>query len=96
MKPDITIKVRFKTTAEGGREGQVQGDHFGCPMFISGEAYDCRLITKGRTLELGETYELPVKFLNANLAVPRLSVGQVVTLWDGKEIATGKVVRFGA
>jgi hypothetical protein len=96
MKPDITITVRFKTTAEGGRAGPVRGERFGCPMFISGEAFDCRLVTKGRILELGETYELPVTFLNANLALQRLALGQDITLWEGKEIATGKVVRFGA
>lgn len=95
MSADVTIEVRFKTTAEGGRNGPVVGRQFGCPMFISGEAFDCRLMTGGRKLELGETYEVPVKFLNANLALPKLTPGTEITLWEGKEIATGRVLRFG-
>jgi len=63
---DITIEVRFKTSAEGGRSGPMIGGHFGCPMFIGSEAFDCRLRTGGRTLELGEMYEVLVKFLNAD------------------------------
>ncbi len=96
MNPDITIEVRFKTTAEGGRAGPVFGKQFGCPMFIAGEAFDCRLLIEGRALELGETYDVPVKFLNASLALPKLAPGQEITLWEGKEIAKGKVIRFGA
>ena len=96
MTSDITIAVRFKTTAEGGRSGPVIGKHFSCPMFISGEAFDCRLLIEGRTLELGETYEVPVKFLNADLALPKLKVGKEIALWEGKEVAAGRVLRFGA
>jgi hypothetical protein len=96
MNPDITIELRFKTNAEGGRAGPVVGKHFGCAMFISGEAFDCRLLTEGGTLELGQTYEVPVKFLNADLALPKLMPGKEISLWEGKEIATGKVLRFGA
>lgn len=96
MTPDITIEVRFKTTAEGGRAGPVVGTQFGCPMYIAGEAFDCRLLIEGRVLGLGETYEVPVKFLNADLALPRLAPGKEITLWEGKEIAKGKVLRLGA
>jgi hypothetical protein len=96
MTPDITIEVRFKTPSEGGRNGPVIGARFGCPMLIAGQAFDCRLLTSGRTLELGKTYEVPVKFLNADLALPKLTSGMEITLWEGKEIATGRVLRFGA
>jgi hypothetical protein len=95
MTPDITIEVRLKTPAEGGRSHSIIGSHFGCPMFIGGEAFDCRLLTNGRTLELGEVYEVPVKFLNADLALPKLTPGMEIALWEGKEIATGRVLRFG-
>ena len=92
---DATIQIRFKTTAEGGRIGPIQGKQFSCPMLISGEAFDCRLETGGRILELGETYEVPIRFLNPQLAVPKLTVGKEVVLWEGKEIATGRVLRLG-
>ncbi len=96
MKPDALIKVRFKTTIEGGRQDSIVigEEPYGCPLFVEGEAFDCRLLVSDRTLQLGETYELPVKFLNPALALPKLSAGKPVTLWEGKDIATGKVVRI--
>ena len=99
MKPDAIILVRFKTTAEGGRQSAIViPDHsekyYGCPLFIEGEAFDCRLLVQGKTLELGETYELPVQFLYPELALPKLSPGKSVRLWEGKDIAAGEVVRL--
>ncbi|MGD0586406.1 MAG: hypothetical protein ABSA86_11650 [Oryzomonas sp.] len=94
MKPDAYIRVRFKTTAEGGRQGAIEGNIYGCPLFVNGEGFDCRLFHEGRTLQLGETYEVAVKFLNPDFVMPMLSPGKSITLWEGKEIATGNVVRL--
>lgn len=95
MKPDAVIKVRFKTTAEGGRQGPIviAQRPYGCPLLIDEEAFECRLLINAQTLYLGETYELPVKFLNSDLVLPKLSPGKAVRLWEGKDIATGEVVR---
>ncbi|HTI70836.1 MAG TPA: hypothetical protein VMF06_12780 [Candidatus Limnocylindria bacterium] len=96
MKPNILIEVRFKTTAEGGRQGPIviTEKPYGCPLLVEGESFDCRLLVDPQTLHLGETYELPVKFLNSDLAMPKLSLGKAVRLWEGKDIATGEVVCF--
>ena len=96
MKPDAIIKVRLKTTGEGGRQGPIViGEApYGCTLFVGGEAFDCRFLMRAQTLELGNAYELPIKFLNPQLALPTLSPGKPVMLWEGKEIATGKVVRL--
>lgn len=96
MKPDAIIKVRFKTTAEGGRHGPIViGETpYGCPLFVDGHAFDCRLLINAQTLHLGETYELPVKFLNPDLVLPKLSPGKPLKLWEGKDIATGEVIRL--
>jgi hypothetical protein len=97
MKPDVVIEVRFKTTSEGGRQDPIVTTRhlFGCPVFIDGEAFDCRILLEGKTLELGGTYKLPIKFLFPDLALPKLSVGKSVTLWEGKDIAIGKVLLIG-
>ena len=96
MQPDAIIKVRFKTTAEGGRHGNVviANKPYACVMFIDAEAFDCRFLINNQTLELGETYELPVKFLNPDLALPMLSLGKPMRIWEGKDIATGELVRL--
>ncbi len=100
MKPDIYVKVRFKTTSEGGRETPLRRktslteEFYACPLVIDSKAYDCRLLIEDKEIELGKYYEIPVKFLNKDLALPRLSVGKSITLWEGKEVAKGEVIKI--
>jgi hypothetical protein len=95
MKPDVIIKVRFKTTKEGGRRGPIIiGEKpYGCPLIVDGEAFECRLLVNAQTLRLGGVYEIPVKFLNPSMALSKLSPGRCVSLWEGKDIAIGEVLR---
>jgi hypothetical protein len=100
MKPDIYIKVRFKTSKEGGRNTSVKRktplgpDFYGCPLVVDGKAYDCRLFIGNEEIELGKYYEIPVKFLDKDLALPNLSIGKNVTLLEGKEVADGRVIKI--
>jgi hypothetical protein len=100
MKADIYIKVRFKTSDEGGRKTSVRRktpsgpDFYGCPIEIDGKAYDCRLLIGDNEIELGKYYEIPVKFLDKDLALPNLAVGKSITLLEGKEVANGQVIKI--
>ena len=100
MEPDIYIKVRFKTTAEGGRKTSVKRksplgpDFYACPLIVDDKAYDCRLLIGDNEIELGKYYDIPIKFLNIDLVLPSLSVGKKITLWEAKEIADGEVTRI--
>jgi hypothetical protein len=68
MKPDVYIKVRFKTTAEGGRKTSIKRkssmgpDFYACPLIIDGKAYDCRLLIDNKEIELGKYYEIPLTY----------------------------------
>lgn len=92
MIPDAIIRVRFKTATESGRNTAVEGNFYACPLFIDGEAFDCRLFLSGKRLELGEYYEVPVKFLNRDVVLPKLVVGKEIVLWEGKDVAIGNIV----
>ncbi len=100
MKPDIYIKVRFKTSAEGGRKSTLRRkaplgpDFYACPMIVNGNMYDCRLLIGDMEIELGKYYEVPVKFLDKDLTLPNLSIGKQITLWEGKEVAAGTVTKI--
>jgi len=94
MQPDAVVEVRMNTTAEGGREGPVRGPVYGCVMFVDGEGFDCRLMVGDEELRLGETYELPVSFLHLEMVLPKLGPGKFVFLWEGKEIAGGRIARL--
>ncbi|WUR15000.1 hypothetical protein E7V67_007800 [[Empedobacter] haloabium] len=91
MQPDALIAIRFLPPDEGGRAEPASGRWFGCPLFIEGEGFDCRLLLDGQVLQPGKSYELPVKFLRRENAEERLRVGAPVTLWEGKTIATGTI-----
>lgn len=94
MTPDAFLQVRFKTFDEGGRKTPIKGEYYACPVFVDGEAVECRILVERRTLELGRWYELPVKFMNKDLILPKLNVGKAVILWEGRDIGSGKVLRF--
>ncbi len=100
MNPDIYIKVRFKTSKEGGRKTSVKRktplgpDFYGCPLMVDGKAYDCRLLIGDKEIELGKYYEIPVKFLDKDLALPNLAVGKSIVLLEGKEVADGEVTKI--
>jgi hypothetical protein len=48
-----------------------------------------------RPLELGETYELDIAFLDRETALSHLHAGVQIQLWEGKVIADGVVVCVG-
>ncbi len=92
--PDVIIEVRFKTTEEGGRKGPVYIEQFRCPVSVDNELFDGCMPLNGQRIELGQTYRLQVWFLWPDLVLPKLSVGKDIALWDGKEIAVGKVIEL--
>lgn len=94
IKSDAIINVRFLTTAEGGRSTAVEGQFYACPLLVDNEYFDCRLLLEGRRLELGSTYEVPVKFLFRELVLPKLISGKNVLLWEGRNVAEGRVIKI--
>lgn len=92
---DAIIRVRFLTTAEGGRQTDLIGEEYSCPMFIDNQAFDCRIALMGNRVVLGQTYDLPVRFLDRAAALPLLSCGKSVRLWEGKHVANAEIVQLG-
>jgi hypothetical protein len=93
--PDATIQVLVKRSEDGGRRTPIETGIYGCPLLIGDKGFDCRLLID-ETLKPGIIYELPVKFMNPAQALPHLSLGTAIVLWEGKEIATGKVIALNA
>jgi hypothetical protein len=99
--PQALIEVRFKTAEEGGRRSAIYRtplkNFYSCPMGLDGEYFACRLYLEDEVkLEPGGTYCLQVRFLNPALVLPRLRSGKEITLWEGKPVAEGKVLRVSA
>jgi hypothetical protein len=96
MKSDAIILLRLLTTTEGGRRTSIQAEGYSCPIMINEqEGFDCRFVmSEPRLLELGNEYEIPVKFLDRSAALASLAEGTEVSLWEGKKIASGVVKKI--
>jgi hypothetical protein len=77
LKADIIARVTLYPTTSGGRETPIPAVRFGCPLFIAGEGFDCRLLLDqtGVALSPGASAEVPIKFLFLNLVKNRLAAG---------------------
>jgi hypothetical protein len=96
-------RVGFLSNAEGGRTQPIPLMDFGCPVFfenvtsLSKHGYDCRLLVPrhGRVICPGETVEnLSMVFLYPKDVFPHLCAGVRFTLWEGKTIARGEILRI--
>ena len=97
LRPDVIVRVRLLTVAEGGRHKPIPAVAFGCPLFFEREGFDCRLLLNqlGSGLELGEERsDVPIKFLFPEHVKGRLRVGAHFKLWEGKDIATGEILEI--
>lgn len=92
MIVDAVINARFLTPEEGGRNGAVQGIFYGCPLIKGGKAFDCRMLLAGQRIELGVTYQIPLKFLFSQDALQEIFVGDTVAIWEGHEVGSGVVI----
>jgi hypothetical protein len=92
MQPDVVLRLRLRTTAEGERKGPVfvnPGMHFGCPLVIERQYFDCRWLQGDRVLDLGYEHCVPVKFLSFALVAPLLAVGKEIQMWESGIFADG-------
>lgn len=91
-RPDIITKIRFRTTAEGGRNRPILTDTLRCMFVLGLEVFDC-LLMFGEIVpvQLGETITVPMRFLVADLLRGRLSPGDKFYLRDYRVIADGEI-----
>jgi len=95
MSPEAIIRVRFLTNDEGGRTTPISHGPYGCPLMVNGKGHDCRFIMEQDShYELGKIYEIPVKFLNPTLALKDITEGIEISLWEGKTIGIGSILKI--
>ncbi|MFC5767753.1 hypothetical protein [Thauera sinica] len=99
--PNIVAKIRFLSTAEGGRSQALPSDTFGCPVFFEGipelssHGYDCRILISEvpEPVQPGDEVEkVRMLFLSPDEVLTQVRLGARFTLWEGKTIAYGEVI----
>ena len=92
---DITAKLRFYPTNQGGRKRPIAPPHLGCIFEIDGHSHDCRIYLQDEmVVNPGDTVVLAIQFLRPDLVLSKLSVGQQFFLWELGYIADGEVVEI--
>jgi len=94
---DIQARIRLLATAEGGRRGPIGTDHreYRCPVGLDDAFFDCRLVTlDSSAVQPGSSADVFIEFLSPELVLPHVAVGKEFTLWEGRTIATGTVMRI--
>ena len=96
INSDALIKVRFLTPQEGGRNNDIVGNKYGCPLMINNnEGFDCRFVLNHEEkFILGKTYNIYIRFLNSHHATELLREGMDIFLWEGKIIAVGTIIKL--
>jgi hypothetical protein len=99
----VIAKIEFIGSDDGGRAQPIPILNFGCPVFfediepLSEHGYDCRILVPeyGRPIAPGDVVnELAMIFLSEEAVLPHLRMGSRFTLWEGKTIARGEVLRI--
>jgi hypothetical protein len=102
MKRGIAT-IHLTRTEEGGRNQPLPLRAFGCPVFFENvpefqaHGYDCRLLLPEHGEPIppgGAAVEIAVLFLSADEVLPHMKPGVRFSLWDGKTIGSGTVVRL--
>ncbi len=95
MQPDIVARVTMLTSDAGGKISAIPAVRYGCPLFINGQGFDCRLLLDqaGYGLEPGATAEVPIKFLYFDLVRNLLVPKTLFTLWEIRHFAEGEILQ---
>ena len=98
MQADILAEVYFKKTREGGRATHIKGtssdSSYGCSVFIANEGFECRLMIGNQLFELNKHYVMQIKLMRSTVALSKLTINSSFLLWEGKIIATGRVIKI--
>jgi hypothetical protein len=91
----ILTKVRFLTTAEGGRNGPTPTDKLGMLFHLGEDLYECRLLLyEIGSISPGDEVVVPIWFLSPQSIVPKLIKGSRFKLCELKDVAEGEVIEI--
>lgn len=98
----VIVTIEMLSTEQGGRRTPISGPFYHCPVFFQGipelssHGYDCRMLVsmlEGPILSGDTIGEVGLLFLSEAEVVPHMRPGVGFTLWEGKTIGSGTVLR---
>lgn len=98
----VIATIHLIRTEEGGRKQPLPPKIFGCPVFFENvpelqeHGYDCRflLAEHAEPISPGRTVDgIALLFLSPDEVLPHMKPGVRFSLWEGKTIGSGTVIR---
>lgn len=90
-KPEIRATITLLPTEQGGRRsGLPSGAEYRTVLGAGGEHFSARFIVEN-ALEPGGSTDVEIQFLFPEAALPKFPVGATFTIWEGRDIGTGRV-----
>ncbi len=83
MRIDAIVKVHFYKPGNGGLPKTFSARTFRCPFQFGDALHEGGLLTNSMPIEPGQTYTLPLVFLQPDLVRPKLTVGMKIFLKNG-------------
>lgn len=96
LPSDIIANIEFYPTEQGGRSMPTPKNFFGCVFVIDHNNHDGRILLNSiGPIHPGDKKDnVPIKFLCADLVIPKLEVGTKFKIRDGKIIGEAEVVKI--
>ena len=95
VAPQVAALIQITAKESWGRTPPQLGVEFRFPLVVGGLAYIARFsVSDGDAFSRGMPIEVPIEFMFPDKALPRFTPGTQFTIWDGKDIGTGKVLRL--
>lgn len=96
IEPDIFVSLKFYSQDKGGRKIPTPANFFSCIFVIDHGNHDARLLleTIGSINPGDEKENVPVKFLCADLVIPKIKSGDKFYIRDGGVVAEGIVQKI--
>jgi hypothetical protein len=93
-KPEVSARIRLFSKQEGNpKHFPICPPLYECPLYYNDQYYDCQLILDkyDQPVELGTSFEAPVKLKWPQAILPKLKSGDSFCLWEDGIIGEGKI-----
>jgi translation elongation factor EF-Tu-like GTPase len=95
VKADFRARVKFLSAEEGGRKTVATAEFLTPLLQFGGEWWSSRMwIAPVRPVKPGDTVEVDISVLRADLILAYLHVGDSFNLREGRKIADGEVLEI--
>lgn len=96
ITPDVFVNLKFYSQDNNGRSMPTPANYFSCIFVIDHSNHDARLLLDkiGSICPGDENENVPVKFLCADLVIPKIKVGDKFYIRDGKVVAEGTISKI--